>query len=799
MFLLHRKNLLSSIGFKMKNGLRRTAAFALFSAAAVSPAVSQVSAITSKWEYQLMTTYSDEFNGGVLSANKWADFDSHSGRSFDYDASYIAANCNKVEIGSEGTGVLKLIAKNETVDATNGWDNVIRRFLYQGGTLYSKAYYKYGYFEIRAKKPAVRNTNGMAFWFWHREDGSQIYSEIDVFETQPAFNYRYPMALHYSTDPSSSYIYNQQGCDIVSNDLTQGWHTYGIEWAPDYITWYIDGVMVNNKTVLDHHNLPNTTVSTSVLGKMCLVLNNIANFGMEASTQGDVMEVDYLRYYKRKPNISLVKYDATTGFYTYSGTTGNPEDTYTWSYNTTLISDVTTYTDQGLPYIKFKRVSPTGSVSLTLRASQVLTLENAPTSTATVTSQNAILVGTNNSYFSTRTPYFSGGAMVIQAFEATPNSTIDWQIGLKNSNGSIDWSAPQTQYNSTATFTGLLSGKTYVIKHRVYSVDGVWLEATKEIAVQYDTRFFIDFIQPPSTTANTLNMQVHQASTNPDSEWHIELVNSDGSIDYSVDQPKWGNTATFTGLLPGKKYKVRHGNYGLNQAWVESSTIVTVDFESNFEFYYAPTNPTCIGSEPQIKMILGQAYLPVYSKPYELSPIFKYYNHASCFFLYELDANGNYQENATPTFGPVFGNDVLLPVQLGKNYMVKHGVYPPNGYWTETRKTVRISPRFVKSASLGSVDSLGTGETATAGIDEENGSANALRIFPNPTEGVLIVEGLPAENITVTLFDATGRTVLKKPSFTNGALDLSTFAPGTYYIKIESPQGTSRVMPIIKQ
>jgi beta-glucanase (GH16 family) len=34
----------------------------------------------------------------------------------------------------------------------------------------------------------------------------------------------------------------KRGTAIETSDLSAGWHVYGVDWEPDHIVWYVDGV-----------------------------------------------------------------------------------------------------------------------------------------------------------------------------------------------------------------------------------------------------------------------------------------------------------------------------------------------------------------------------------------------------------------------------------------------------------------------------------------------------------------------------------------------------------------------------
>ena len=765
----------------------------------------QILKVKSPNEYQQVYALSDEFNGTTLNDSKWETFDRRISRystaSNGHPETYYNDACTTV-----GSGQLKLTGKNETVIATNNGygSTAATKFFYQSGQITSRAFFQYGYYEIKAKMPNVKNTNGLAFWFWDR-DASGVYSEIDVFETQPVFKYDYHASAHHGTTSGQTYEYsNPSNCANVrtTTDITNGSHTYGLDWAPDALTYYIDGKIVARYTALKKYN-DNTTIPPSALRQMRLTLWNNANYGIEASTSGDVMEVDYFRYYKRKPSVYFSSYNATTGEYTYAAKSNTPSDVLTWTYGSD-ITNVNSYNAYGIQYIKFKRVSPTGTITITANAQQIIpsTDNNLNVTTQEIIASSTFTVGTDNAYFYTDDPYFLSGKNAVKAYAASPNPNGVWMIGLKNTfTGTVDWSTPQTQTGTSATFTNLLSGQTYTIKHQEPAAGSylVLNETTKDVVVSFDSEFYVDKIQSPSPTSNTVQLLAHQYSTNPDSEWHLWLINTDGSIDMSVDQPQWGQNATFNNLIPGKTYQVTHGNYGTNQAWVASNKIIPVDFQSNFEFYNPNLVTNCAGRSPFICYFQGNNQLMVYQKDYD--PNVPSINaNSSQFYLYELDANGDYNPNAhIASFNGLNG---FFAVQLDKDYLIKHGVYSPNGYWTETKKTIHTYSSYVNCTML-APNEEGVTELNEVATDpmlsiDENGD-DGLQVFPNPTSGELYIKQLNNTYQKASILDPLGRVVLNNFALERESVDISSLPTGTYILQLESTEKGMKQIKIVKQ
>jgi serralysin len=92
----------------------------------------------------------------------------------------------------------------------------------------------YGYFEIRAQLPSGQGV-WPAFWLLPVNRSASI-SELDVFE-QLGGTTLYQTA-HSGTAAAASHT----GFSTLVPTATSGFHTYGVLWTAETITWYIDGV-----------------------------------------------------------------------------------------------------------------------------------------------------------------------------------------------------------------------------------------------------------------------------------------------------------------------------------------------------------------------------------------------------------------------------------------------------------------------------------------------------------------------------------------------------------------------------
>lgn len=149
--------------------------------------------------------------------------------------------------------------------------------------------FTYGYFESRIRWPNPGVGMFPAFWLYETNGGQR---EIDIMEIFGSPTGRpWTATIHHSNSQTNNSF-------DVDKDTT-GWHTYGLDWQPNYLRWYYDGEFVGEMTGTDasYFNKP-----------MSIRLN----FSMDApwfwqKSDGTTpnpmfMDVDYVRYWPTKPN-----------------------------------------------------------------------------------------------------------------------------------------------------------------------------------------------------------------------------------------------------------------------------------------------------------------------------------------------------------------------------------------------------------------------------------------------------------------------------------------------------------------
>jgi beta-glucanase (GH16 family) len=156
----------------------------------------------------------------------------------------------------------------------------------------------YGYFEARIQ---VAEGPGMWSAFWMLPTDKSWPPEIDPLEAfgapNPGGDGGQGKAYHgmISADRSES----GGGWAPVDGDIYASYHTYGVDWQPDHLTYYIDG-----QQVFEVGQLP-TPVT---MNKPMYMILDLAVGGWPGNPAGEtsVMSIDYLRAYSKAPDAQAV-------------------------------------------------------------------------------------------------------------------------------------------------------------------------------------------------------------------------------------------------------------------------------------------------------------------------------------------------------------------------------------------------------------------------------------------------------------------------------------------------------------
>ncbi|HVR83591.1 MAG TPA: glycoside hydrolase family 16 protein [Planctomycetota bacterium] len=215
-------------------------------------------------------TFDDEFNGNSLDLGKWECSTGQTSPNSAYDPSAVV----------EGNGVLQILTyltdPNGPVTSANTTTGQI-----DTANTFTQTY---GWFEFRCKMaPGV----GMDEATWMFSHGGP-YQEIDM----PEWLGRNPNTIYLAHLYGPSWYKTGYSLDPATGpDWSAEFHTYAVNWQPDSITFYVDGIQYSQTT----DQVPQ--------GPMYLLISSGATSNawggdINASTCPNSMVIDYVRVYQ---------------------------------------------------------------------------------------------------------------------------------------------------------------------------------------------------------------------------------------------------------------------------------------------------------------------------------------------------------------------------------------------------------------------------------------------------------------------------------------------------------------------
>jgi Ca2+-binding RTX toxin-like protein len=172
--------------------------------------------------------------------------------------------------------------------------------------------FRYGYVEMRAKVPAG---NGLLSTFYALRSDKGTLGEIDINEYVGATPKAFYQTVHY-TDPGGAFVKDKTVRAAVEN-LSLDFHTYGVDWTPSRITFYLDGVRMGQMAT-----------PASVSGPMYLLAD--LSVGGTFPGQPDATTpfparyaIDFLRVWQDPSSFAVRSLNGTGAAETLSGGDGN--------------------------------------------------------------------------------------------------------------------------------------------------------------------------------------------------------------------------------------------------------------------------------------------------------------------------------------------------------------------------------------------------------------------------------------------------------------------------------------------
>jgi beta-glucanase (GH16 family) len=148
--------------------------------------------------------------------------------SFDFDGSLDPNVWNRYNsVGGFGNG----FRRPSAITVENGMLRITARGNVSGG-MGHEVDQLYGRWEFRARTEKGRG-RGAAVLLWPKTENKDD-GELDMMEVPREDRNEAHFVIHFSPQ-------NKQAGSKVSGDFSQ-WHTFAMDWLPNRITWYVDGV-----------------------------------------------------------------------------------------------------------------------------------------------------------------------------------------------------------------------------------------------------------------------------------------------------------------------------------------------------------------------------------------------------------------------------------------------------------------------------------------------------------------------------------------------------------------------------
>jgi beta-glucanase (GH16 family) len=206
--------------------------------------------------------FSDDFDGPRLDPKAWNRYNS---------------------VGGFGSG----FRRPEAITVEDGKLRITARGNISGGMNHERSQ-TYGRWEFRARTEKGRGL-GSAILLWPDSLDMRADGELDMMEVPDEGRSEAHFVIHYSTQ-------NKLAGTQIAGDFSQ-WHTFAMDWLPNRITWYVDGVKQFETT--DRNVIPRSPMHLAIQLDMGPFEEWIP--APDETTPAEVrLEVDWVRVYARR-------------------------------------------------------------------------------------------------------------------------------------------------------------------------------------------------------------------------------------------------------------------------------------------------------------------------------------------------------------------------------------------------------------------------------------------------------------------------------------------------------------------
>ena len=239
--------------------------------------------------------FQDEFNGNGVDSTKWDQCKTITNQCAALENAQLMGWYKSSNAQVSG-GTLKMLTTKETKTicfgcGLAGWQPVTRTYTYASVFMQTNLHFttQYGFVEIRSKMP--QSSSGL--WPVHMmlpyvsPSGTLKWPpELDILEYfgyQPLWSWH---TLHFT---SATAFNDTDGRQYQhSSPLREAFHNYAVNWTPQEIIWYVDGMEV--------HRTTRYQVADTMYLVLCVDVGGLAGTPVDAQLP-DTTEVDYVRIF----------------------------------------------------------------------------------------------------------------------------------------------------------------------------------------------------------------------------------------------------------------------------------------------------------------------------------------------------------------------------------------------------------------------------------------------------------------------------------------------------------------------
>ncbi|GAA4470715.1 hypothetical protein GCM10023189_59860 [Nibrella saemangeumensis] len=243
--------------------------------------------------------FSDEFDtGDKPSGEKWTAWKSGA-----FNNELQLYRPENVSVASDNAIITATREATAVTGDTHPWDTTPKSFSFTSARIESNAMFTPTRTEGQVRMMArIKLPSGTGMWpaFWSYGDNWPTNGEIDILEARGNADQHqvYHTNYFYGRRANVNLVQNAESHIYTSTSLMSCYHVYELIWTKDFLRFYLDGQLVDEKTGGYIPNLfgkkQRITLNIAVGG---LYFNNLAT--SDIANQG-IMEVDWVRVYTKK-------------------------------------------------------------------------------------------------------------------------------------------------------------------------------------------------------------------------------------------------------------------------------------------------------------------------------------------------------------------------------------------------------------------------------------------------------------------------------------------------------------------